>query len=91
METIKIFAVAKKKKVRFTGYCSLLNIPGGSDSNKSACNTGDLGSFPGLGNRSSGDGNGNPLQYSCLESSMYGGTCRATVHGVTKSQTQLSD
>ena len=61
METIKIFAVAKKKKVRFTGYCSLLNIPGGSDSNKSACNTGDLGSFPGLGNRSSGEGNGNPL------------------------------
>ena len=51
---------------------------------------GDLGSIPGLG-RSPGEGNGNPLQYSCLENSMDGGTWWATVHGVTKSQTQLSD
>ena len=42
---------------------------GGSDSKVSACNVGDLGSIPGLG-RSHGEGNGNPLQYSCLENSM---------------------
>ena len=50
---------------------------------------GDTGSIPGLG-RSPGGRNGNPLQYSCLEKSMDRGTWRATVHGVTKSQTQLS-
>ena len=44
-------------------------FPGGSDCKESACNTGDLGSVSGLG-RSPGDGNGNPLQYSCLENSM---------------------
>ena len=38
-----------------------------------------------------GEGNGNPLQYSCLENSMDGGAWWATVHGVTKSRTQLSD
>ena len=41
-------------------------FPGGSDSKESACNAGDLDLIPGLG-RSSGEGNGNPLQYSCLE------------------------
>jgi len=56
----------------------------------SACNTGDLGSIPGLG-RSPGEGNGNPLQYSCLENPMDGGAWWATVHGVAKSQTRLSD
>ena len=44
-------------------------FPGGSDGKESACNAGDLGSIPGLG-RSPGEGNGNPLQYSCLESPM---------------------
>ena len=44
-------------------------FPGGSDSKESACNVGDLGSIPGSG-RSPGEGNGNPLQYSCLENSM---------------------
>ena len=44
-------------------------FPGGSDGEESACNAGDLGSIPGLG-RSHGEGNGNPLQYSCLENSM---------------------
>ena len=57
---------------------------------KSACNAGDPGSIPGLG-RSPGEGNGNPLQYSCLENPMDRGAWRATVHGVTKSWTQLSD
>ena len=50
----------------------------------------DPGSIPGLG-RSPAEGNGNPLLYSCLENSMDGGAWQATVHGVTKSQTQLSD
>ena len=63
---------------------------GGSDSKASACNVGDLGSIPGSG-RYPGEGNGNPLQYCCLENSMDGGAWWATVHGVAKSQTQLSD
>ena len=50
---------------------------------------GDPGSIPGLG-RSPGEGNGNPLQNSCLENPMGGGAWWATVHGVAKSQTQLS-
>ena len=49
-------------------------------------NAGDAGSIPGL-ERSSGGGNGNPLQYSCLENSMDRGAWRATVHGVTESDT----
>ena len=49
-----------------------LDFPGGSDSKASAYNAGDLGSIPGLG-RSPGEGNGNPLQYSCLENPMDGG------------------
>ena len=65
-------------------------FPGGSDGKASACYEGDLGSIPALG-RSLGEGNGNPLQYSCLENSMDGGAWWATVHGVTKSQTRLSD
>ena len=48
----------------------------------------DAGSIPGLG-RSPGEGNGNPLQYSCLENPMDGGAWWATVHGVAKSQIQL--
>ena len=55
----------------------------------SACNVGDLGSIPGLG-RSPGEGNGNPLQYSCLENPMDAGAWWAIVHGVAKSRTQLS-
>ena len=51
---------------------------------------GDVGSIPGLG-RSSGGGTGTPLQYSCLENPMDRGAWWATVHGVTKSRTQLSD
>ena len=65
-------------------------FPGGSEVKASACNAGDLGSIPGSG-RSPGEGNGNPLQYSCLENPMDGGAWRATVHGVAKSRTRLSD
>ena len=50
----------------------------------------DAGSIPGLG-RCPGEGNCNPFQYSCPENPMDRGAWRATVHGVTKSQTQLSD
>ena len=53
-------------------------------------NVGDLGLTPGSG-RSADEGNGNPLQYSCLENSMDRENWRATVHGIAKSQTQLSD
>ena len=65
-------------------------FPGGSDGKASACNVGDPGSIPGSV-RSPGEGNGNPLQYSCLENSMDGGAWWATVHRVTKSQTWLSN
>ena len=64
--------------------------PGGSDGKESACNAGDQGLIPGLG-RSPGEGNGYPLQYSCLENLMDRGAWQATVHGIAKSQTQLSD
>ena len=62
-------------------------FPGGSDGKESACNAGDLGLIPGWG-RSPGEGNGNPLQYSCLENSVDRGVWQATVHGVVQSQTQ---
>ena len=67
-----------------------LGFPDGSDSKESACSVGDLVSIPGLG-RSPGGGHGNPLQYSCLENPMDRGVWRATVHGVAKSRTRLSD
>ena len=60
-------------------------FPGGSDGKESACNAGDPGSIPGLG-RSPREGNGDPLQYSCLENSMDRATWQATVHAVTKNQ-----
>ena len=53
-------------------------------------NAGDLGSIPGWG-KSPGRGDGNPLQYPCLENPMDRGAWWATVRGITKSQTQLSD
>ena len=66
------------------------DFPGGSDGKASACSAEDLGLIPGSG-RSSGEGNGNPLQYSYLENPMDRGARWATVRGVTKSWTQLSD
>ena len=69
---------------------TLKDFPGDSEGKESACNAGDPGLIPGLG-RSPGEGNGNPLQYSCPENPMDGGAWQATVHGVTKSQTWLSD
>ena len=67
-----------------------MDFPGGSDSKESACNTGDTGLIPGTG-RSPEEGNGYPLQYSCMENSMYRGAWQAIVYGVAKSWTQLSD
>ena len=65
-------------------------FPGNSKGKESACSAGDLGLIPGLA-RSSREGNGNPLQHSCLENPTDRGAWQATVHGVTKSQTWLSD
>ena len=67
-----------------------MDVPGGLDGKASAYNGGDLVSIPGLG-RSPGEGNGNPLQCSCLENPTDGGTWSNTVHGVAKSRTRLSD
>jgi len=66
--------------------CYHMGFPGGSDGKEYACNAGDLDSIPGSG-RSPGEGNGNPLQYFCLEDSMDRGVWWATVYGITKSQT----
>ena len=78
----------------FTSYnrsCSIARgFPGGSEVKASACNAGDLGSIPGSG-RSPGEGNGNPLQYSCLGNPMDREAWWPTVHGVAKSWTLLSD
>ena len=62
----------------------------GSDGKASAYNAGDLSFIPGSGGFP-GEGNGNPLQYSCLENPTDRGAWQATVHGVTKSRTRLSD
>ena len=73
----------------FTGSYNK-DFPDGLAGKVSTYNVGDSGSIPGSG-RSSGEGNGNPLQYSCLENPMDGGAWWATVHGVAKSRTRLSD
>ena len=65
-----------------------MGFPGGSDGKESDCNVGDPVLIPGSG-RSPGEGNGSPLQYSCLENPMNRGV--RPVPGVTKHQTQLSD
>jgi len=75
------------------GFCMgtyYLGFPGGSDRKEYACSAGDQGSISRLG-PSPEEGNGYPLQYSCLKNSMDTGAWRATVHGVAKSQTQLND
>ena len=67
-----------------------MGFPCGSAGKESACNAGDMGSIPGLG-RSPGEGNGNPLQYSCLENSVDRGDWRATQSMGSQSQIELSD
>ena len=64
----------------------VMGTPGGSDGKESACNAGDPGSIPGL-ERSPGEGQGSPLQSSCLENPLDRGAWWATVHGVAESDT----
>ena len=79
-----------KNSKYYSTTCSM-GFPGGSAGKESTCNAGDLGSIPGSG-RFPGEGNGNPLQYSCLENPMDGGAWWAPVHGVTKSRwTRMSN
>ena len=79
--TTKELKLTKIKQPGFPGDSVVKNLP---------ANAGDVGSIPGLG-RSPGEGNGNPIQYSCLETLMDRGAWWATVYGVAKSRTQLSD
>ena len=65
-------------------------LPGGSEDKESSCNAGDLDSIPGLGRSPRGQ-HGNPLQYSCLKNTHRRTAWWATVHGVPKSQTRLSN
>ena len=66
-----------------------MGFPADSVDEESACNAGDPSSVPGS-ERSLGEGNGKPLQYSCLENLMGRGAWQAAVHGITKSRTGLS-
>ena len=61
--------LTQKEKIKNQNKTVTMGFPGGSDIKEYACNAGDLGSIPGL-ERSPGEGNGYPLQYSCLENSM---------------------
>ena len=102
IHTVKGFGIVNKAEIDVfleLSYISVkmllfffffLSITGDSDGKEHTCNAGEPGLIPGSG-RSSGEGNGNPLQYSCLENSMDRGAWWATVHGVAKSQTRLSD
>ena len=83
------FSVSSFSSLTF--YLSVsMGFPGVSDDKESACNAGDPGLIPGSV-RSPGEGNGNPLQYFCLENFMDRGACWAKVLGVAKSWTRLSD
>ena len=80
------FLILSYAQIFFIAFDTLESFPGSSDSKESACNTGNLGLIPGSG-RFPGEGNGNPLQYSCLGNPMDRGAWWAIVHGVSKSQT----
>ena len=88
-DVLKLWSARERLTFGFL-YHESVGFSSSSDSKASACNVGDLGSMPGWG-RSPGEGNDNPLQYPCLQNSMDRGTWQATVHGVAKSQTWLSD
>ena len=70
--------------------CLKCSVPGGSVEKNPPANAGDMGSIPGPG-RSPGEGNDNPLQYSCLRNPMDRGAWQAIVHGIAKSGIGLSD
>ena len=76
---------ATEKVDTLSPNCPLVGFPGGSDSKETACNVENPGSIPGS-RRSSGEGNGNALQYSSLGNPMGRGAWRFTVRGVTKEQ-----
>ena len=79
----------KNKSLTFH-YIGGYGSPSGSDSKESAFNAGDSGSILGS-ERFPGEGNGNPLQYSCLENPMDRGAWRAIVLGITESRSELSN
>ena len=79
---------SKSNSLDFDAVGCFGGFPGGSASKESACDTGDWGSIPESG-RSPGGGNGNPLQYSCLENPMDRGAWWATVYRIAKSWTRL--
>ena len=81
---------AKLQSSKQYGTGTNMGFSSGSGSKESACSAGDLGSISGFG-RSPGEGNGYPIQYSCLENSIDRGSWQATVHGVAKSWTWLRD
>ena len=74
----------------YTFSTSQLGFPGGSGGKESACNAEDPGLIPGS-ERCPGEGNGYPLQYSCLENPRDREVSQATVHGVAQSQTRMGD
>ena len=78
-----------ESRMDFILFNVLMGFRGSSDGKESACNVGGLGLIPESG-RSPVEGNGNSLQYSCLENSMDRGTWQAAGYGTAKSQTQLS-
>ena len=78
----------KYSMMKQVGLAFLLAFPHSLVGKESACSAGDLGLIPGSG-RSPGEGNGNPLQYSCLENPIDRGAWQATVHGVTKARHDL--
>ena len=82
--------LVKNPKFSISSNLIIVDFPGGSDGKESACDAGGPGLIPGL-RTSPGKGNGNPLQYSCLEDSMDSGAWQATDYGVSKSQKWLSD
>ena len=88
--TPSLSAKSKQKLNVVSSMQSLMGFPGSWDSKEFACSAGDAGWIPGSG-RSPGEGNGYPLQYSCLENPMDEGAWRAIVHGVAKSQKDTTE
>ena len=83
--------VLKGREIYFMHQSSPCRLQsGGSEDKASVCNAVDLGLIPGLG-RSSGEGNCNPVQYSCLENPVDGGAWWAIVHGVAKSRSDTTE
>ena len=87
---MEVRLVLKKLKMKKIIKIMQIGFPDGSDGKEYACNARHPGLIPGSG-RSLGEGNGNPPQYPCLENQMDRGAWQATVHGLAKSKTRLSD